>query len=25
MFGASTPRPYFEAKEGAETPPPVKF
>jgi LemA protein len=25
LFGASTPKPYFEAKEGAETPPPVKF
>lgn len=25
IFGASAPKPYFEAKEGAETPPPVKF
>lgn len=25
VFGASSPKPYFEAKEGAETPPPVKF
>lgn len=25
MFGAGTPRPYFEAKEGAEAPPAVKF
>jgi LemA protein len=25
MFGNGTPRPYFEAKEGAETPPAVKF
>jgi LemA protein len=25
MFGASASKPYFEAKEGAETPPPVKF
>lgn len=25
MFGHSTPRTYFEAKEGAETPPAVKF
>lgn len=25
MFGHGTPRPYFEAKESAETPPTVKF
>ena len=25
LFGASGPKPYFEAKEGADTPPPVKF
>jgi len=25
MFGQSAPKPYFEAKEGAETPPAVKF
>jgi LemA protein len=25
MFGASGPKPYFEAKEGTEAPPPVKF
>ena len=25
MFGSSAPKPYFEAKEGAEAPPPVKF
>jgi len=25
MFGHSTPRPYFEAKDGAEEPPQVKF
>lgn len=25
MFGQSTPKPYFEAKDGSETPPEVKF
>jgi LemA protein len=25
MFGQSAPKPYFEAKDGAETPPAVKF
>ncbi len=25
LFGAGGPKPYFEAKEGSETPPAVKF